>query len=551
MTKYLLCLFVLLPCYSLAAFSQNKFEGYNIIVDVPRDHRQATCAVRYAPQNAVITVTDLDSSTPLDIKACEGSGTTLIQSAVGSATFRANAATNRWCFSGKDKRYRISFSGDNFSGPITYNWITETDPRESGFLNIRDFGAVGDGRTDDTAAFRSAMAYIASKNGGTLNIPDGEYIVSGPVALPSGLVLQGTNGLQSLAATSAINRNNPARITLTGQNRSLFTIGECVENVVIRDIELYAQSNVNTNGIEAFGAYMSAQGFHFDRVTFNNFNRGIYAYGLPQTQLEWQVDYVNLNACRFIYNRDAGIHVNVKNTNWKIEAGLFINPRAQPGQNADSMHFERAGSVIIQNTFGGGFPQAKGGTYLKMLDTANITIIGSQTEAMNYSIVYNETNNPLAGDYSYPITIVNSVFGEPIVFNARRTLVSTGTLYGGNVFRADERLRVYSTGDRFCYDGNILGCVGSREANFDRATVVFMTGQPADGKVRGHPTYFGTDVDFGAPVRMPSFPQNALPPGRQNGSMVYCQNCRRSTTPCQAGGSGAPAMVVNGQWSCL
>ncbi len=170
---------------------------------------------------------------------------------------------------------------------------------------------------------------------------------------------------------------------------------------------------------------------------------------------------------------------------------------------------------------------------------------------MTNSIVYNGVNNPMAGDYSYPFAIINSIFGDPIIFNARRTLVSTGNMYGGDTFRADERLRVYSTGDRFCYDGHILACVGAAEKNFDKATIIFRTGQPADGSVKGYPTFFGTDVEFGAPVKMPSFMQNALPRGKENGSIVYCQNCRRSTSPCQAGGSGAPAMVVNGQWSCL
>ena len=97
----------------------------------------------------------------------------------------------------------------------------------------------------------------------------------------------------------------------------------------------------------------------------------------------------------------------------------------------------------------------------------------------------------------------------------------------------------------------ILGCRSTGKTNFDRATVVFMTGQPSEGSVQGHPTFFGTDVEFGAPVQMPSLAHNALPAPRANGAMVYCANCRRSTTPCQAGGTGAPAMVVAGQWSCL
>ena len=105
------------------------------------------------------------------------------------------------------------------------------------------------------------------------------------------------------------------------------------------------------------------------------------------------------------------------------------------------MHFERAGNVLIEDTFGGGFQNARGGTYLYILDSGATTLIGSQTESMTNSIVYHETSIPGGGDYSYPMTIINSTFGDPIIFNARRTLVSTGNVFGPKTFQADERLR--------------------------------------------------------------------------------------------------------------
>ena len=120
-----------------------------------------------------------------------------------------------------------------------------------------------------------------------------------------------------------------------------------------------------------------------------------------------------------------------------------------------------------------------------------------------------------------------------------------------NTFKADERLRVYSTGDRFCVDGYMLGCQPATNKLFDKATIVFMTVQPSEGRVNGFPAIFGTDVLFNSPIQLPSFQQNALPQGKADGSLVYCANCRRSATPCQSGGSGAPAMMVAGQWSCL
>lgn len=549
MNKILLVSIFVLSCFSLAT-AQNKFEGYNIILDVPETQRAATCATRFAPPTTNITITDLNPQTPLNVRTCDGSGTSVTKSG-STATMRANPTNFKWCFQGEDKKYRISFAGDQYSGNITYDWIATPDEKTLGFYNIKDFGAVGDGRADDTIAVKSAMAFIATRNGGTLSFPEGEFLVNSPVTLPSGIVIQGTNGLMSFASTSDLTRKNPARITLVGTNRALFRVGECVEHVSFRDIELNAQSSQNTYGVEAVGGFVSAQGFNFDRVTFNNFFRGIYAHGLPVNNKNWQFDYVKINQTRFLYNTDAGVYCDTRNSDWKIEASLFINPPRTATQNANSMHFERVGMVLVEDTFGGGFQNAKGGTFINVLDSGNITVIGSQTEAMTNSFVYNEVNNPYAGDYSYPITFVNCIFGDPIIFKARRTFVSIGSLYGPRTFQADERLRVYSTGDRFCYDGYTLGCGGATNNNFDRAQVVFMTAQPDDKNIPGHPTVFGTDVQFGGAVQMPSFPQNALPTGKTNGSMVYCSNCKRGTTPCQAGGTGAPAMVVANQWSCL
>jgi len=550
--KKLLVLSLGIAAFALTSSAQNRFEGHNIILDVPTTHREATCAIRYAPPTATVTLTDLDRATPMKVSSCDG-GATLVQGSGSTATFRANASDYKWCFQGEDKMYRITFSGDQYSGPVTYNWIATPAASQAGYYNIRDFGAVGDGQADDTIAIKSAFAYIASRNGGTLSFPEGDYKVTSSIAMPSGIVIQGTNALSTNAPVSHLPRKNPTRIKLTGANRALFRIGECSTQIEVRDIELYSESTDHTYGVEAVGAYNSAGGIVFDHVVFNNFWRGIYAYGLPQTNLEWQVDYIKVQNSLFLYNTDAGIYTNSRNTDWKIEGSLFINPAHRPNQNADSMRFERAGAVLIQDTFGGGFANAVGGTFLDVLDNSLLTIIGSGTERMTNSMVFNSEKNPYAGNYSGPVTVVNSAFGDPIIFNARRTYVSTGTAYLGNTFTANSDVRVYSTGDRFCPDGYILDCRGTNKTTtpFDKATVVFMTGQPTDGKVPGHNTFFGTDVEFGAPVRMTSLVQSALPPGKPNGTLVYCENCRRSTTPCQAGGSGAPAMMVGGQWSCL
>lgn len=544
-------------CLVFTTFSQNKFEGMNVILNVPTDHKGATCAMRYVPPTTEITVTDLDPSTPMKVASCsgpagfDGEASKIQRKSATSATLTASNEDYRWCFQGEDKKYRISFQGDKYTGPVTYDWLSTPEERERGYYNVKDFGAKGDGVSDDTNALRSAFAFIAFRNGGVLRFPEGDYVVTQTLALPSNLTIDGPSGSESNAPTGNYTQRNPTRIKLRGKNLALFRIGECVQKIVIKDVELFGESNEGTYGIEGVGAYYAAQDFYFQRVTFHNFFRGIYAHGLPQTDLGWQFDYVRIDHCRFIYNRDAGIYTNSRNSDWNILDSLFLNPKKQPGWESVGIYLERAMMVMIQNSFGGGVGGNRGGTFISVLDSQNLSIINCEAENLEYTLRYNAISHPGAGDYSAPMFFANNMFGEAIEFKARRTLVSTGNYYGGNTFKADQWLRVYSTGDRFCFDGIIAGCRGTGENGFDKATVVFRTGQPSEGNVRGYPTYFGTDVQFGAPVQMPKILHSAMPANSANGSMLYCNDCRRGTTPCQAGGTGAPAMVVNGVWSCL
>lgn len=552
MLKKISFAFIFVIAFSYSLFAQsNTFEGYNIILSAPENHKSATCAIRYAPPRNSLRITDLNRSTPMNVKPCNGSGSNLVSSGSTVANLQANPRNGKWCFQGEDKKYRVEFVGDQFMGRVTYDWVPTPKDKNLGFYNIRDFGAVGDGVTDDTIAIRSALAFIATRNGGILKFPEGDYLVTSSLTLPSGITIQGVNGIHTGASTNNIVTKNPSRIRFRGSNSALFKIGECMEKILFKDIELYSENSRNTYGVEAVGAYTSTQDIYFENVTFHKFFRGIYAHGLPQTKQNWQFDYIKVTNSRFIFNTDTGIYCDVRNSDWKIQGSLFINPRRTRTQKADSMHFERAAGIVIQDTFGGGFPNALGGTYLNVLDSGGITVIGSQTENMTNSFIYNEVENVYAGDYSYPITFIGSGFANPVIFKARRNFVSMGNSYGGEAFQADSRLRVYSTGDRFCYDGFTLACAGKQKNNFDKATVIFMTGQPSDGRVQGHPTYFGTDVQFGTPVQMPAFRSNQLPNGKPNGSMIYCSDCRRDTTPCRGGGSGSPAMVVSGRWSCL
>ena len=69
--------------------------------------------------------------------------------------------------------------------------LSQTRSDAAKFMSVRSFGARGNGKTDDTAAFARAMA-AAVRAGKPLYVPAGIYRLR-RIQLPSGLKLRGAN----------------------------------------------------------------------------------------------------------------------------------------------------------------------------------------------------------------------------------------------------------------------------------------------------------------------------------------------------------------------
>ena len=61
---------------------------------------------------------------------------------------------------------------------------------DSGILNVHDFGAVADAKTDDTAAFQKALDE-AAKTGTRAFVPAGRYVLRGHLTIPEHVTLEG------------------------------------------------------------------------------------------------------------------------------------------------------------------------------------------------------------------------------------------------------------------------------------------------------------------------------------------------------------------------
>lgn len=109
-------------------------------------------------------------------------------------------------------RFRLQV-GTNTVGRLVHKWD----------WNIRAFGAVGDGITDDTAAINAATEYVLSDVYGELYFPAGTYVHSGWYIFPTTNTLLRIRG-QSANPASAVDPYGSRILLKPGSTNDLFTI---------------------------------------------------------------------------------------------------------------------------------------------------------------------------------------------------------------------------------------------------------------------------------------------------------------------------------------
>src|SRR6185369_6535083 len=129
---------------------------------------------------------------------------------------------------------------------------TESEP-----LNLRDFGAVGDGVTDDGPAFQSALDALAAAGGGTLFVPEGKYAIVTPVAkdftgLASSITIIGVESLTPVAPPSSSGQELSMGLDLLTEvyprtDTQVAISIKGLRNLVVKDIAFVGTSTVVTD----------------------------------------------------------------------------------------------------------------------------------------------------------------------------------------------------------------------------------------------------------------------------------------------------------------
>lgn len=126
-------------------------------------------------------------------------------------------------------------------------------------FNVKDFGALGDGATDDAASINSAISCVCENGGGSLFIPAGVYIVGSPVVLRSNVTLQGAG----LGAT-IIKQKASTALTSCVQSLNAYSLfgtsslsGPAALNIRDLTIDGNRQNGATGDGLAIYGPLFS------------------------------------------------------------------------------------------------------------------------------------------------------------------------------------------------------------------------------------------------------------------------------------------------------
>src|SRR5262249_60828421 len=120
-------------------------------------------------------------------------------------------------------------------------------------VSVRDFGAKGDGKTDDTQALHHAV----QRGDGELVFPRGDYVLSKPLQVP----------LEQHGRLSLSGSGGTARLLMKGPGPALHLVGTHKKTALPADVAegVWTRERMPTvRGLEIVGGHAQADGIRID-----------------------------------------------------------------------------------------------------------------------------------------------------------------------------------------------------------------------------------------------------------------------------------------------
>ena len=289
-------------------------------------------------------------------------------------------------------------------------------------ISVKDYGAKGDGVTDDITPIQNAINFVSSNGGGVVFIPNGTYIISSPIQMKSTVILKGesasssviitkSNTINAIESTGILVWSEICYLTIKSATKGINTNAiifdrnegatQCkIHDLIIFNFEngLYCGDNWYSNSVDNIRFWYSTNAlkliYNTVGVAIQNEIRNIYVhkptgYALNISGFK-RLSVYNLNIDTTSY--PTGIHIN---TNSQVSIHGF-NCEGSVLTNEQSIIVVRGGSnVLLEN--GQITPSSvTGRAYgLQMLsDNTNVTLLNCNISTIDgFRQVYTQSGN--------------------------------------------------------------------------------------------------------------------------------------------------------------
>jgi len=260
-----------------------------------------------------------NSGTPARLYVNASQYSIRVQNKNGSLVYNSPDATERYSaalisfvgFKGQSGTVQ-SLAGDDGSDWIGFessgsgSVARSAQDKMRDIISVKDFGAVGDGVVDDTAAIQDAIDAVIAQGGGKLTMPAGKYLVSATLNIKgtNSFILEGDGSGDARYALGY----EPNTIILTDAaiGISLDNIGagtSRTNNVVLRDFSLKQVNEAKLGiGIEIPTSASFHGNFRFENIAVNHFATGLYARYVGWLYMDKSTFQFNTNGVDIVGN---------------------------------------------------------------------------------------------------------------------------------------------------------------------------------------------------------------------------------------------------------
>jgi hypothetical protein len=160
---------------------------------------------------------------------------------------------------------------------------TEAIAHKADYMSVKQYGAVGDGITDDTQAFRDALNAATAKYGKVFVPPTANgYLIAGhEIVIPAGVTLYGATprfkgywGYKERGSTLLITANAGAESLESTHNGAAFVLSE---GSTIKDLSFYYPNQTLTNPPVAYPFLIRCEGYT-DMTLCNLYAHNVYQF---------------------------------------------------------------------------------------------------------------------------------------------------------------------------------------------------------------------------------------------------------------------------------